>query len=124
MTIIDAILNAGEAERVTLAELEPHVATGVSMLMLTSDPAKDLETPDVAVAARELARAYRGRLRFLMLDRADESAAMARFGAAALPALVFFRDGEKALVIPRIKAWSFYTMKASELLGPVTEKAA
>jgi hypothetical protein len=117
--LLDRMLEDREALPVSAETLEGALVAGVCMLMLTGDPDKDVESADVAVVARELTRGFGFRL--LIADRAGEAALMERTRAPVLPALVFFRDGQQCLTIPRIKAWSYYEMKAREIAALQTE---
>jgi hydrogenase-1 operon protein HyaE len=87
-----------------------------SVLFLTGDPKKELESNDVAVILPELVAAFPGRLRPAVVSRAAEPELKARFGTHTVPALLFFRHGRLLGAIPRVRDWDEYRARIAALL--------
>ena len=86
------------------------------MLFLTGDPAKNLETNDVAVILPELVRCFGGRFRPAVVDRAIENALRERFEVWPTPSLIFLRDGRMLGAIPKVRDWDDYLARVRAIL--------
>lgn len=96
-------------------------ARRVSVVFLTGDPAKKLETVDVIVVLNELLKAYPDDLRIGVVSRDAESEAMTALAVFALPCLVFFGGGRKLETLPKIQDWSVYAEALPRLIAETKE---
>ncbi len=98
----DALVNDGDAR--------------LTAVFFTGDPAKKLETADVAVVLRELLDGHAGALRGALVQAEAEADLMKRCGVFALPGLAFFAGPEHLETIPKIQDWSVYAEKVPTLI--------
>lgn len=89
---------------------------GDRVLFLTGDPAKNLETNDVAVILPELVRAFAGRFAAAVVDRTLEDALRERFEVWPTPSLIFLRDGAFLGAIPKVRDWDDYRDRIETIL--------
>lgn len=100
-------------------ELEAFVsAPGLHVVFLPGDPARNLETSDVAVILPELRLAFQGRFDCAVVT--DETLAQ-RVGADAgvfkTPNLAFYRDGAAIGSIPKVRDWADYMARIGNILS-------
>ena len=96
----------------------------VSMVFFTGDPAKKLETADVAVVVRELLTQHPGKVQLGIVAPDHERVLMKTCAVSALPSLVFFVEGRQRAVLPKIQDWSVYAEKLDELFTHLPEGEA
>lgn len=117
--LIDGLIDDGSAQLVTADTLDAFLqedTPAVSALFFTGDPAKKLESADVAVVLRELERSNPGRLRLAVVDRADEQDLKRRCGVMVLPSVAFFAGDQHLDTIPKIQDWAVYEEKLPKIL--------
>ena len=85
-------------------------------LFLTEDPRRFPESNDVAVVLPELARAFPGRFKPVLVDRALEPLMKNRYDIAVWPCLVFLRDGRYLGKINKVRDWSEYMELIPQIL--------
>lgn len=90
---------------------QPH-----SVLFFAGDAIRLAESNDVAVILPELARAFEGVFRPLVVARGSERELQRRYRFNAFPALVFLRHGEYLGVIPRVLDWQDYVEQIAGIL--------
>jgi thioredoxin-like negative regulator of GroEL len=120
--VIASLADHPSCEVLRKADVDDFLARNpLALLFFTSQRDEGL---DVAVAVRELATNYQGRLRVGVVDRRDETVLMARFGVVVTPAVVYLRDGEPAEVVARMRDWPVFAQAAERLLAPAGSPAA
>jgi hydrogenase-1 operon protein HyaE len=120
--VIEALAEHPSCEVLRKADVDDFLARNpLALLFFTSHRDEGL---DVAVAVRELATSYQGRLRVGIVDRRDETALMTRFGVVVTPAVVYLRDGQPAEVVARMRDWPVFAQAADRLLAPAGSPAA
>lgn len=101
---------------------------GLHCLFIPGDPAKNLETADVAIILPELVKTFRGTFDCALVADGIDRATREFCGVWPTPSLVFFREGEKRGAIPRVREWQDYIEKIGLVLEgrvlPNTELAA
>ncbi|MEM9168473.1 MAG: hydrogenase-1 expression HyaE [Pseudomonadota bacterium] len=110
-TLIDRLIEDGDADVVGAETIGAYLDAApetVTMLFFTGDPAKKLETPDLAVVLREIKRGRPDDLRLAVVDRADEAKLMKPYGVPMLPSTVFMAGRRRLGVAPKVKDWAFY----------------
>lgn len=90
---------------------------GERVLFVTGDPARNLETNDVAVILPELSRAFDHRFRAAVVAREIERAVRERFDTFAMPSLIFLRDGKHLGSIAKVRDWDDYLERIALILG-------
>jgi len=94
---------------------------GDQVIFLTGDPAKNLETDDVAAILPELVKAFPDRIRPAVVDRSIEQSLRERFDVWPVPSLLFLRGGVLAGAIPKVRDWGDYISEIRSILDrPVT----
>ena len=86
-----------------------------SVLFFTDDPARNKETPDVAVVLPELVALF-PQLKAAVIDRSCEKQLQGTFGFAVWPALVFMKGQDYLGNIIRIQNWDDYCNMIPEIL--------
>lgn len=120
--VIEALAAHPSCEVLRKADVDDFLSRNErALLFFTSQRDEGL---DVAVAVRELATAYQGRLRVGIVDRRDETTLMTRFGVVVTPAVVYLRDGQPAEVVARMRDWPVFAQAADRLLAPAGSPAA
>ena len=89
---------------------------GFHCLFIPGDPAKNLETADVAVILPELVGTFRGAFDCALVADGIERATRETYEVWPTPSLIFFRDGEKLGAIPRVREWQDYIEKIALIL--------
>lgn len=99
--------------------LETFAPVGLSAVLLTDDPQRNLEVLDACVILPEALKPVLGRINCWVADEAASPALMQRFGVARAPAVVFLRDGDYVGVLNGIRDWGEYQAEVQRLLdGP------
>ena len=89
----------------------------VAVLFFPGDPARMLESNDVATVLPQLLAAFPGRLRGAVVELSAQTALMPRFAIRSLPSLAF-QQGDRALgVIARMQDWSVYIERIGMMLA-------
>ena len=102
----------------TMAEVAAFTeAPGVHVIFVPGDVARNLETPDVAVILPELRQAFQGR--FDCAVAGDTVEAELREAAKVLktPSLIFYREGQAIAGIPKVRDWSDYVERITQILS-------
>lgn len=103
---------------VTLETAEAFLARpGWSLLVVAGDASQRPESQDLAVVTRELTRRAPAGSQVGVLQSPDEDAVKARFELAAVPGLLFVKDGKVVSRIQRMQDWSVYQRAADVLWG-------
>lgn len=115
--VIAAMESQGMLEQVTSETIDTLLESpGLVVLFFVAAGTHRRETHDVAVALREIIKAYRGRLR---AARVDEDAALEeRFRVLTAPSLVFCVGRQVQEVLPGVRDWSDYSSAFARYLGP------
>jgi hypothetical protein len=90
---------------------------GWGLLVVAGDPTHRPEAQDLAVVTRELLRRAPAGTRVGVLTGPDEEALKQRFGLAAVPGLLFVREGRVLSTLQRMQDWSVYQRVADVLWG-------
>ncbi len=92
-------------------------APGVHVLFVPGDAKRNLETPDVAVILPELRMAFQGRFDCAVVDDAVEEAVRDAAKVFKTPSLIFYRDGEMIGAIPKVRDWSEYVERITQIMA-------
>lgn len=115
--LIDRLVDELRYPRLDTSNMDAILAAeGERVLFLTGDPAKNLETNDVAVILPELQRAFAGRLNPVVVDRSVEQSLRERFDIWPVPSLIFLKDGEMRGAIAKVRDWSDYLSEIAAIL--------
>jgi hydrogenase-1 operon protein HyaE len=116
-TLIERLVQNGYP-RLDAAGLDAFLSgEGTLVLFLTGDPAKNLETDDMAVILPELMKAFPGRVVPAIVDRSIEQALRERFDVWPLPSLIFVERGEKKGAIAKMRGWDEFLAETGEILA-------
>ena len=97
--------------------------TGLTALLLTDDPQRNLEVLDACVILPEALKPLGDSIARCVAGAELATEMLARYGVARAPAVVFLRDGEFVGVLQGIRDWSEYQAEVSRLLnGPAQPK--
>lgn len=91
-------------------------AKGEHVVFLTGDPAKNLETDDVAAILPELVQAFQYRFKAAVVDRAIEQSLRERYDVWPTPSLLFLRDGALIGAVPKVRDWPDYLSEIKSIL--------
>ena len=124
-TLIEAMADRSGWTRLADADaLEDFLAApGVHCLFAPGDPAKNLESGDVAVILPEIAQAFQGAFDVGLLGDAIERAARERFDVWPTPSLIFVAGGRSVGAIPRVRDWDDYLARTGEILAAASAPA-
>ncbi len=86
------------------------------VVFLTGDPARNLETDDVAAILPELMRAFPGRFTAGVADRTIEQSLRERFDVWPVPSLIFLHSGRLKGAIPKVRDWAEYLSEIQAIL--------
>lgn len=90
---------------------------GVHVLFVPGDAGRNLETPDVAVILPELQMAFQGRFDCAVVDDAIEEAVREAAKVFKTPSLIFYREGEMIGAIPKVRDWSEYVERITQIMA-------
>jgi hydrogenase-1 operon protein HyaE len=90
---------------------------GTHVLFVPGDPARNLETADVAVILPELKMAFQGKFDCAVVG--DQIEAQLRQDTRVLktPSLIFYRDGDMIGSIPKVRDWDEYMVRITQILA-------
>lgn len=101
-----------------MAAVEAFVATpGHHVLFVPGDPARNLETADVAVILPELRMAFQGRFDCAVVADAVEAELREATGVFKTPSLIFWHAGTQTGAIPKVRDWDDYIALTGRLLA-------
>jgi hydrogenase-1 operon protein HyaE len=116
--LIEKLLTRNGYPRVDASTVEAFInGDGDRVLFLTGDPAKNLETDDLAVILPELVKAFQNRFQPAIVDRALEQSLRERFDIWPLPSLIFIEQGRLKGAIAKIRDWDDYLSEIGRILG-------
>lgn len=92
-------------------------APGVHVVFVPGDAQRNLETPDVAVILPELHMAFQGRFDCAVVGDAIEEQLRSDTGVFKTPSLIFYRDGHVIGSIPKVRDWSEYVERITQILA-------
>lgn len=87
------------------------------VLFVPGDPARNLETADVAVILPELKMAFQGRFDCAVVDDAIEEWLRTETKVFKTPSLIFYRDGCQIGAIPKVRDWDDYIARVTHILS-------
>lgn len=90
---------------------------GVHVLFVPGDPARNLETADVAVILPELKMAFQGKFDCAVVGDAIETELRQETRVLKTPSLIFYRDGEVIGSIPKVRDWDEYMVRVAQILA-------
>jgi hydrogenase-1 operon protein HyaE len=92
-------------------------APGVHVLFVPGDPARNLETADVAVILPELRMAFQGAFDCAVVGDAIEEPVRKAADVFKTPSLLFFREGALIGAIPKVRDWDDYLARIQHILA-------
>lgn len=92
-------------------------APGLHVIFVPGDVARNLETPDVAVVLPELRQAFQGKFDCAVAGDAVEGELREATQVFKTPSLIFFRDGQAIGAIPKVRDWSEYIERITQILA-------
>jgi len=99
-------------------ELEAFVTQpGAHALFVPGDPARNLESADVAVILPELRLAFQGKFDCAVVDDAIESDLRHETRVLKTPSIIFYRDGAMIGALPKVRDWDDYMMRIAQILA-------
>lgn len=102
---------------------KPEFPVGLTALLLTEDPQRNLEVLDACVILPEALKPVVGLITRWVAGPDFAPALMAQYGVPRAPAVVFLRDGQFVGVLNGIRDWGDYQSEVARLLnGPVQPK--
>jgi hydrogenase-1 operon protein HyaE len=90
---------------------------GAHVIFVPGDPARNLESTDVAVILPELRMAFRGCFDCAVADDAVEEWLRGDTGVLKTPSLIFYRDGALIGAIPKVRDWDDYMARTAQILS-------
>lgn len=107
-----------------LPALDAHIASpGIHCLFVPGDPAKNLESGDVAVILPELVAAFRGLFDAAVVAEPIERAVRERYDVWPTPSLIFVGAGAALGAIPRVRDWEDYLVRTRAILSAAAQPA-
>lgn len=102
----------------TMAEIAAFTEEpGTHVIFVPGDARRNLETPDVAVILPELRQAFQGRFDCAVATDAVETELREETRVLKTPSLIFFRDGKFIGGIPKVRDWSEYVERITQILA-------
>jgi len=99
-------------------DLDAHLAgPGVHCLFVPGDPAKNLESNDVAVILPELASAFPDGFGCIVIGAEIERMVRDRFDVWPTPSLIFVCAGVMMGAIPKVRDWDDYVNRTRLILA-------
>lgn len=92
-------------------------APGMHVVFVPGDAARNLETPDVAVILPELRQAFQRRFDCAIAADSIETDLREATGIFKTPSLIFFRDGKIIGGLPKVRDWSEYIERITQILA-------
>lgn len=89
---------------------------GVHVLFVPGDPARNLESADVAVILPELRMAFQGRFDCAVVGDVIETELREATKVFKTPSLIFYRAGEVIGAIPKVRDWDEYMARITQIL--------
>jgi hydrogenase-1 operon protein HyaE len=109
----------------TMDEVEAFTAApGAHCLFVPGDPARNLESADVAVILPELHMTFQRAFDCAVVDDAIEAQLREATGVLKTPSLIFFRDGQLLGGIPKVRDWDDYMARIPQILNAIPAPAA
>ncbi|WP_068114250.1 hydrogenase accessory protein [Tropicimonas marinistellae] len=90
---------------------------GVKALFVPGDPARNLESADVAVILPELRMAFQGAFDCAVAGDAIETHVREAAGVYQTPSILFLRDGKHIGAIPKVRDWDDYIARIQAILA-------
>jgi hydrogenase-1 operon protein HyaE len=87
------------------------------VIFVPGDPARNLESADVAVILPELRMAFQGCFDCAVADDAVEEWLRGDTGVLKTPSLIFYRDGALIGAIPKVRDWDDYMARTAQILS-------
>lgn len=116
--LLEGIIEREKLPVVTSETLDTFAkGNGDTVLFVTGDWKRRIESNDVAVILPELVKASNGLLSAAVLDRESERSIQTRFRFSKFPSLIFLRDGDYLGVIQQVLNWDEYVMEINKLLA-------
>ena len=101
----------------------PDFPAGLTALLLTDDPQRNLEVLDACVILPEALKPLGDAIARRVAGAEASAGLMKQYGVARAPAVVFLRDGEFVGMLNGIRDWSEYQNEVARLLsGPAQPK--
>ena len=101
----------------------PEFPAGLTALLLTEDPQRNLEVLDACVILPEALKPAGDQIARWVAGPDFAPALMAQYGVPRAPAVVFLRDGQFVGVLNGIRDWNEYQNEVARLLtGPAQPK--
>jgi hydrogenase-1 operon protein HyaE len=115
---LDALVR--DSASLTLDTAEAFLARpGWGLVVVAGDPTQRPEAQDLAVVTRELSRRAPPGAQVGVVLGSSEEAVKQRFNLAAVPGLLFVKDGRVVSTIQRMQDWAVYQRAADVLWGAV-----
>lgn len=90
---------------------------GMHVLFVPGDPARNLETADVAVILPELRLAFQGRFDCAVVEDGVEAELRDAAQVFKTPSLIFYREGSQIGAIPKVRDWDEYMARIEQILS-------
>ena len=90
---------------------------GAHCVFVPGDPARNLETPDVAVILPELRQAFQGAFDCAVASDSIAQAIGEAAGGFKTPNLVFYRAGQVLGAVPKVRDWDDYMARIPQILS-------
>ena len=90
---------------------------GWHVLFIPGDPARNLETADVAVILPELKMAFQGRFDCAVVEDMIEAELRQETRVLKTPSLLFYCDGDFVAGIPKVRDWDEYMARITQILA-------
>ena len=92
-------------------------APGLHVIFIPGDVNRNLETPDVAVILPELRLAFQRRFDCAVAADSVETELREATKVFKTPSLLFFRDGHLIGALPKVRDWSEYVERITQILS-------
>lgn len=92
-------------------------APGFHAVFVPGDVSRNLETPDVAIILPELRQAFQGRFDCAVAADSIESELREATKVRKTPSVLFYRDGQFIGGIPKVRDWSEYIERITQILA-------
>ncbi|WP_299878938.1 hydrogenase accessory protein [uncultured Sulfitobacter sp.] len=90
---------------------------GYHAIFVPGDIARNLETPDVAVILPELRQAFQGRFDCAVASDSVEEELRETTKVRKTPSVIFYHEGEMIGGIPKVRDWSEYIERITQILA-------